>query len=249
METERYLRQSELLPVKKLQFHIDLIGAGSIGSFTAAVLAMMGCGNMTVWDGDCYEEHNFANQLALIEYKGKPKPDGVVALVKALTDLDIEARCEFFKGQKALSSVVIAAVDSITARKEIWEVVKRSPLVELFIDGRIGLDVAQMFVVRPRMADHVELYEASFFEEADTARLSCRQRGFAFCPQALAGCIGAFVVKYAQDTQRPILFESVMNMDDMILSGTYTKREQQVLCDMYKVPFTATTEMQVAPAF
>jgi len=48
--TNRFLRQLDILPPEKIQFPIVVIGAGAIGSATVVTLAKMGCSSITVWD-------------------------------------------------------------------------------------------------------------------------------------------------------------------------------------------------------
>jgi len=52
-----YWRQLKIFnPSKHRDIKIAMIGAGSVGSFTALVLAKMGLTNITVWDDDVVEK-------------------------------------------------------------------------------------------------------------------------------------------------------------------------------------------------
>src|SRR3990172_7656046 len=124
--SERYLRQLDILPPEKLQFPITVIGAGAIGSATVVTLAKTGCSNLTVWDDDLLESHNISNQLCKTAMIGRLKVEALQALTLELTDVAIRTENRRYQGQ-SLEGVVIAAVDSMTARQSVWRRVKLNP--------------------------------------------------------------------------------------------------------------------------
>src|SRR3990172_4551051 len=128
--SERYLRQLEILPPEKLRFPITVIGAGAIGSATVVTLAKMGRSNLTVWDDDLLESHNIPNQLCQMSMVGRPKVEALQALTLELTDVTIRTENRRYQGQR-LEGVVIAAVDDMTARQSIWRRAKLNPKVTL----------------------------------------------------------------------------------------------------------------------
>ena len=144
----RFIRQQDAVDMQKLSnLKVTLIGAGSIGSTTAVWLAKMGITNLTIYDDDLVEEHNWSNQLYSEADIGRPK-------VEALWDV-MEQFCNFTPRAVAhrytdepLTEVVISAVDSMASRKAIWQSVKKQPQVQLYVDARMGLETLIVHSVR-----------------------------------------------------------------------------------------------------
>ena len=90
MESNRYWRQLDLCPPDKLTFPVTVIGAGAIGSATVVTLAKMGCGDITVYDGDDLTDFNIPNQMCLVGYEKFPKVDALFDLVEMLSGLHID---------------------------------------------------------------------------------------------------------------------------------------------------------------
>src|SRR3972149_6226543 len=124
--SERFLRQLDILPPEKLEFPITVIGTGAIGSATVVTLAKMGCSDITVWDDDILEEHNVSNQMCLVQEIGSPKTSALMMLTQLLSGVNIKTRPERYRGQ-ALSGVAIAATDNMEARQEGWKRGKVNP--------------------------------------------------------------------------------------------------------------------------
>ena len=148
----RFLRQLDIVAPEKLQFPITVIGAGAIGSATVITLAKMGCGNVTVWDDDLLEEANISNQMCKPSMVGQPKVEALRELVQDLTNVTIETENRRYRGQR-LSGVVIAAVDSMMPRKDIWRRAKINPQIPLLVDARMGAEFARIYAIRPTDPD------------------------------------------------------------------------------------------------
>ena len=204
METPqlRFLRQLDICPPEKLAFPITVIGAGAIGSSTVITLAKMGCSNLTVWDDDLLEEHNIPNQLCYLDAVGRPKVEALATLVVELTGIGIKARPERYKGQR-LEGVVIAAMDSMTSRQEVWKRARFNPAIPLLIDARMGAEVARIYSIHPADADEVDFYEANLYPDDEAERLPCSARSIIYCPTVVAGLIALQVKSHALGTPLP----------------------------------------------
>lgn len=128
----RFQRQLDIVSPEQLSFPIVVIGAGAIGSATVVTLAKMGCSDITVWEDDILEEHNVSNQLCKPSMVGRPKLEALRELTEDLTGVLIRAENRRYRGQK-LRGVVIAAVDSMDARLDIWKRVKLDPEVSVLL--------------------------------------------------------------------------------------------------------------------
>lgn len=85
-----------------------------------------------------------------------------------------------FEGQMPLSGIVISGVDSMASRQMIWEKVKFNINVPLYIDGRIGGEVLQVFTIQPSQIEDIELYESTLFPDSEAAELPCTARSIIY---------------------------------------------------------------------
>jgi len=188
-----YTRQLDLLNLERLKIPITIIGAGAVGSFTALALAKMGASDLTVFDPDTIAPHNLPNQFYRIEDLGKSK---VIALHEIISDyagIEIKAHPEKFI-TRALKGIVIVAVDSMDERKKIWHQVKRNIHVPLFIDTRMGAEVARIYAVNP-LAD-AEGYDRSLYPSTEALREPCTRRAIIYTVLGLSAWVGQVVKKF-----------------------------------------------------
>src|SRR5690554_2378200 len=145
---QHLIRQSDVIPAEVLAQKIHIVGAGAIGSMTSITLAKMGFINQTVWDFDEVSIENLSNQGYRFKDIGRAKVEALQDIVFDYSNHRIEIRKEKFEKQK-LSGIVISAVDSMAVRKQIWQSVKGSLLVDYLIDPRMSLEYALMYTMNP----------------------------------------------------------------------------------------------------
>lgn len=212
-----YSRQLDFLPPEKLAFPIVVIGAGAIGSAVVINLAKMGCSNITVWDKDILEEVNVPNQICQVNMVGNPKVVALDGLVYSLTSTAITPVHEEYKGQ-VLQGVVISAVDSMEVRSLIWKSVKMKFGVPLFIDGRMGLEFARLYSLRPTDADASAFYESTLYSDENAERLPCSARSIIYCPTVIGGIIVNMIGRYARG--EPIWKEVLVDLNKLEIIKT-----------------------------
>lgn len=196
-------RQLDLVDMKQLAaLPVTIIGAGGIGSPTALTLARMGVERITVYDFDTVEDHNLATQSYRLKDIGRKKVEALAEIVAEATGTAITAKAERWVAQP-LRGVVIAAVDSIEVRKEIWAAVKERPAVRLFIEGRMGGEHYHVFGVRPCDPAHIRRYEVELFPKEQAAELPCTARAIIFNVQAIAADIGNMVKREVMRAVKP----------------------------------------------
>lgn len=178
-ETFVATRQREIFdPLNYQGAHCTLVGCGGIGSFVAVALTKMGIANLTLIDFDDVEPHNMPNQFYRMSDIGKPK---VVALQEICKELG-PAEIRFFNSkaeQHQLQNVVVTGLDSMEARKEVWEMVKENPDVELLIDGRLGAQDIALYAINPSDAADIKYYEEWCLygdDDEGTVQASCTNR-------------------------------------------------------------------------
>ena len=207
-DSNRFLRQLDILPPEKLAFPITVIGAGAIGSAAVVTLAKMGCSDITVWDDDTIEEHNVSNQMCLVQEIGSPKTSALLMLTQLLSGITIKTRLERYRGQ-ALSGVVVAATDNMEARQEVWKRAKMNRRIPLLIDTRMGAEFARIYSIHPMNADEADFYEENLYAGEEAERLPCSARAIIYCPTIIGGLIALIVKSHAigKVMPRELLFD------------------------------------------
>lgn len=197
MESD-FLRQLDILNPELLEgLEIVLIGAGGIGSPTALVLAKMGCRQLHIIDPDLVENHNLPNQLFYTTDKGRVKVEALKNVVGAFTDYEPIVYQERFKGQCRSAQIVISGVDSMAARKEIWQIVSQSPHA-LYIDARMGAEAAKILAGDPLDGQFVAYYEASLCNDDEVEPLPCTAQTIIYTPWITAGFIAHLVARWVK---------------------------------------------------
>ena len=174
----RYLRQLDWYDPIKHDVSVTVVGAGGIGGPSVLALAKLGVTKLRVFDFDTVEAHNQPNQIYGGADVGEQKVYALKSVVDRLADSRIRVVCRRMRPSDILSGIVIAAVDSMPARRMIWETVKKNAArVPLYIDGRIGGQVIRVLSVRPRMRRDSASYEETLVPEYKVAPLKCTAAG------------------------------------------------------------------------
>ena len=206
-DKERFRGQLELIDPDNLQMPIDVIGAGSVGSFTVLALVRMGCSDIVVWDGDKLEEHNISNQFCRHDKLGEPKASALRDLILELDGVEITAKDKFYAGETLSSAVVISGVDSMKARKNvIWPNVKKNPFIERYIDCRTGDGLMRVFAIQPSNPDHIKFYENPeiLYDDTEAVQLPCTRKGIIHTSMVAASIIARLVQYHADPEQYKI---------------------------------------------
>lgn len=185
--------QTDLFRPEQADVPVTLIGAGGIGSVSAIALAKMGV-PAAILDFDEVAGTNLASQFYRHRDVGRPKPEALAEIIDEFADMPATPSCRRYVDQP-LSGLVIAAVDTMSARRAIWENVKWNPSVDLLIDGRMGGQVGVLYAIRPCDPDHVRRYEQSLFSDERAAPEPCGARAIAYT----TFICGGFVAKAARD--------------------------------------------------
>lgn len=180
-----YRKQSELINTAEFDIPIHVIGAGALGSWLAFFLLKMGFNNVNVYDFDKVEEHNLPNQMFREEDIGKYK---VLALQGIYNDFfDDGSNFRLFSNikkitegeAKKLDGIVFCCVDSMRARKYIYESCYKNGNALLLIEGRIGLFGAYIYTLYDKPEDSNEdcneekEYEATLYDDEEAEVSAC----------------------------------------------------------------------------
>lgn len=152
-------------------------GAGGIGSWLTFLLAKAGF-KPIVYDFDVIEEHNIGGQLFRVEDIGLGKVDALSKILKSFCGEDISTFKEAITNTSSTHYFMFSAFDNMKARKDLFEVWKRSisdcPVTPVFIDGRLIMEQLQIFCVTPA---NMDLYESEYlFEDSEVEDAPCTMR-------------------------------------------------------------------------
>jgi molybdopterin/thiamine biosynthesis adenylyltransferase len=172
-----------------------LIGAGGIGSMTGIVLAKMGLSQITLYDDDNVDEVNIATQFYRFEDIGQPKVSALKTLIERFSDTLVTPSTERVtlstNPDELRNPIIISAVDSVDARKEIWDAVqKANPL--WYLDARMAAEQFHLYTVD---MDEPGWYDASLMalNEDDVPELPCTEKATIYTAAVAAGHIAATV--------------------------------------------------------
>ena len=204
-----FWRQQDLVtPTDFEKKRITIIGVGGIGSPTALALSKMGVEKISVYDDDMVEDHNLPNQMYRISDLGKAKVEGTKDICHDFSGIDIDVHKEKFASQ-TVNDIVISGVDSMKSRAEIWKRLKYNPMVNLYIDARMGAEVCKIHTVNPCNPDDVRWYEKTLFPDEKASEEPCTAKAVIYNTFTIAGFIASQVKKFAraQPFAREIIFD------------------------------------------
>lgn len=190
MRTERY---QSLLPIEKLQATAcSIIGVGAIGRQVAIQLAAMGAGSLQLVDFDTVDEVNLGPQAYLPEDVGKLKVAATAAFLHRVNpDVRVEAVPERFARSMTLHAVVFSCVDSIQARRHLFNAAAGAAC---FVDGRMAAEVLRVLCVSS--AAERPSYARTLFDPAEAHRAGCTARSTLYCASIAAGLMVAQFTKW-----------------------------------------------------
>jgi hypothetical protein len=202
-------RQQDLIESDQLDVPITVVGCGGIGSFVIVALAKMGCRALTAYDDDRVEPHNIPNQAYRLADVGRLKVEALAELVREVAGVPLETRAERVRIQR-FQGVVVVAVDTMSARREIWlQGIRHRAAVPLYIDARMGAEVARVFTVRPADPDDVRRYEASLYADEEAMNLPCTAQAIVYTGFSIAGLVAGQIKKFL--TGEPLKGELILD--------------------------------------
>jgi hypothetical protein len=184
-----FQRQKNIFDPSKHKETISIVGCGSVGSFAALALAKMGCNVTEVYDSDRIESHNLPNQFYAKAQLGNYKNKSIKELLSFYTDSNPNINENVVEKQVFNTEIVVSAVDSMSARKMIWNNVKASKNVKFYVDSRMGGKIFSLFSVRMNNKKDIQHYEQNLVSDSETTELRCTERTIIFNVLGLASFI------------------------------------------------------------
>lgn len=182
----RYLNQKGLIDERRLaETRFIVVGAGAIGSYFTVGLAKMGAKNITVYDFDYLEDHNFANQMYPTSQLGKPKVDALEHLALEYGDCRITKVQEPWNpGNANDGGCIVSAVDNMDVRSALWS--HYAPRAEFFLDGRMSGLVYSVYGISLDRHEQIERYHNSLFPQSEGSQERCGHKSIIFTVYGVA---------------------------------------------------------------
>lgn len=157
------------------QRRVDVIGVGATGSRVALHLAELGVTNLHVWDDDCVERHNLANQAYGIQHIGMPKVEAIQQVIQDKAGETIHIHNQKVDGSQVLGEVVFLLTDSMDSRIQIWaEGIKGKLRIKLLVETRMGLNEGRIYAFAPANPSHAEAWEKTLYLKEEASPSECR---------------------------------------------------------------------------
>ncbi len=188
IQNEHLTRQAEIIPFDVLSKKITVIGVGAIGGWTVLSLAKMGFSNIKVYDPDVVSIENMNCQFYPYKAIGQSKVEALKKLVKAFANVNIETVHGLYTSDDAPGEgIVITAVDSMSARRMIWDNHVGNPLTEYIVDPRMGAEMSLMYVMDPNHDKDIKSYEKTLYTDENAVQERCTAKSTIYTANLLAG--------------------------------------------------------------
>jgi molybdopterin-synthase adenylyltransferase len=211
---DRNLRQLDIVPDHKLlDLHCVVIGVGAIGRQVALQLTAMGARYLHLIDPDTVEEVNLATQGYKEADLGELK---VVATGKECYGLNAEINLythdTLFQTAGLCSEnlhAVFCCVDSITARQQIWRLVRAYK--QFWVDGRM---LGETIRVLCTAGQHDKYYRTTVFPQKDALHGRCTARATIYSSNVVAGMMLAQFTRWLREEfYHPDILFNLATMD------------------------------------
>lgn len=208
MLVDRDLRQRDLLPSERIRAtHATIVGVGAIGRQIALQLAAMGVGSLQLIDPDVVEAVNLSTQGYYEEDLGLPKVDATAQLCRRLnSDITVEPLQERYRRSTDVGQVVFACVDSIDARKFVFEQAGRH--AGLFVDGRMSAETLRVLAVADEPSRRH--YATTLFAAQEAFAGSCTAKSTIYCANIAAGLMVAQFARWLRGL--PVESDQIVNL-------------------------------------
>lgn len=211
-------RQSGIIPTEKVaQAHITIVGAGAIGSHLAECLAKMGISKLSVYDYDTVEKHNLPNQGYQLGDLGELKVDALKKRLEEGYGCIVDAyNMKVEETTELPTDIVVAAVDSMKARKAILKACESSMEPIILIDPRMGAQYGEIRLVDLLDQEQITGYSSGMISDDEAYQAPCTEKATIFCASGMAAFITSMIALIIRNEKAPAFVE--MDFARMLVS-------------------------------
>jgi sulfur carrier protein ThiS adenylyltransferase len=194
MNSQRYSRQADIVPAQRLnECAVTVAGVGAVGRQVALQLTAIGAENLTLIDFDIVEESNIASQGYLESDLGMLKTQATCKLCRQINPrINIETVNGRFQRTQTHGNCLFCCVDSIDARRHIWNSVKDT--VSFFVDGRMSGEVLRVITACDGRSRRY--YPQTLFNQGQAHRGRCTAKTTIYCANIAAGLMLCSFTRY-----------------------------------------------------
>jgi len=194
---DRDIRQRDIVPADRLaNCHALVIGVGAIGRQVAMQLAAIGMPRITLFDDDDVQIENLAPQGYWPADLGAQKVHSTTGLCRRINpSIEIMPVADRFRRSTTRTLptdrqlVVFLCVDSIQARRLIWEALCRQ--ISFFVDGRMNAEVVRVLATDSPATD--DYHATTLFQPEQAFVGSCTAKSTIYTANIAAGLmVGQF---------------------------------------------------------
>ena len=191
---EQFSRQADIVPQERIdECKATVIGVGAIGRQVALQLTAIGIPYLQLIDFDHVELQNLPTQGYFVKDLTQPKVEATSALCRQMSfEVTIEVILDRFKRTTPVGNCVFCCVDSITARRHIWDAIKDK--VNFFCDGRMSAEVLRIITACDQKSR--TYYPQTLFTQEQAQAGPCTAKSTIYCANIAAGFMLAQFTKY-----------------------------------------------------
>jgi len=191
---ELYKRQGGIIDNELLaSTKIHILGTGGIGSWSALLLGKMGVGEINLYDNDKVELHNTSSQFFENKDIDTYKVQALKKNMRKQVSDDVSIYAYMQNEEKNIyDGIVIVAVDSLQARRNICEKLKDKDVK--IIDGRMGGLQLEIYNSIPSE------YLNTIGSDEDVESEPCTERSISFNCAIIGGLIANNVRRIITDS-------------------------------------------------
>lgn len=207
-----WARQSTLAPYAKLNAPITIVGAGAVGTHVAVSLSKMGCQDITVFDHDTVDLHNYSNQLfGMHDTLDKLKVEMLADACWYLAARRLKINPVKLPDGIFLEGIVVSGVDSMDARQSIWsKTIKMQPSITRYIDCRMGGQIGLVYHLDPSNQEQCEWYESTLYTDKESSEIPCTERSVCYSQFAIASIVASIIRQQCCQDEGVTINKSVM---------------------------------------
>lgn len=211
-------RHSDMIKDINMDSLITVIGAGSIGSYTVLALAKLGFTNIEVADDGIVEEENIAPQFYRPRDIGKLKVDCLKRTILDQTGVNIITIPHKIVDSKLVTPnpvVLVLAVDSMSARKQIHNHISSTFLV----DARMAIEFLTIISTKNYLNSGRMYYESTLFSDDDAVQETCTNKAISYTSLIAGGLVAKCVLDALKNRPSEKLNQTInfdINSFDMV---------------------------------
>ena len=179
MKTVSFLRHAGWFSPEQADT-MNIIGVGATGSYIGLLAAKMGFHKFNIWDADIVEDHNLPNQIYNLNHVGKLKVDAFEEVLKDFNpSVEINKNPYFFKSSEHkddLDGVLVLTVDTMHARKDIFNAFKENWKVSNVYETRLGFDYGELNVIDNLNTNDLDEWYGSLKDDSEIPDGPCNLR-------------------------------------------------------------------------